>query len=109
MILKFNSIFNEGSESSLDRQEGTAPDVIVKKVSITPEKFKSDVEALEEYIGEEHFISGLIIEVTLSELLAVVPRKRRRTEAYNALVKYLSEERNIKLIIKTNKDNDKEI
>lgn len=106
MILKFNSIFNGGSGSSLDRQEGTAPDVIVKKVSITPEKFKADVEALEEYIGEEDFISGLSIEVTLSELLAVVPRKRRRTEAYNALVKYLSEERNIVLTIKTNKNHE---
>ena len=90
----------------MDRQEGTAPDVIVKKVSITPEKFKADVEALEEYIGEEDFISGLSIEVTLSELLAVVPRKRRRTEAYNALVKYLSEERNIVLTIKTNKNHE---
>lgn len=84
----------------------TAPDVTVKKVSITPEKFKADVEALEAYIGEEHFISGLSIEVTLSELLAVVPRKRRRTEAYNALAQYLSEEKNIKLTIKTSKNNE---
>ena len=40
-------------------RENTAPDVIVKKVSITPEKFKDDVEVLVGYIGEEHFISGL--------------------------------------------------
>ena len=80
MILKLNSISIEGSESSLDRQENTAPDVIVQKVSITPEKFKDDVEALVKYIGEEHFVSGLNIEVTLSELLAVIPRKRRRCD-----------------------------
>lgn len=108
MILKLNSTSIEGSESSLGRQENTAPDVIIQKVSITPEKFKDDVEALAGYIGEEHFISGLSIEVTLSELLAVIPRKRRRTEAYNALVNYLREERNIILIIKTNKKNGKE-
>ena len=108
MILKIKNTFIGGSESSLDRQENTAPDVIVQKVSITPEKFKDDVEALVKYIGEEHFISGLNIEVTLSELLAVIPRKRRRTEAYNALVNYLREERNIILIIKTNKKNGKE-
>ena len=83
MILKLNSTSIEGSESSLGRQENTAPDVIIQKVSITPEKFKDDVEALVGYIGEEHFISGLSIEVTLSELLAVIPRKRRRCEAYN--------------------------
>ena len=108
MNLYFNHTSIGGSESSLDRQENTAPDVIVQKVSITPEKFKDDVEALVKYIGEEHFISGLSIEVTLSELLAVIPRKRRRTEAYNALVNYLREERNIILTIKTNKKNGKE-
>lgn len=101
MILKIKNISIGGSESSLNRQENTAPDVIARKVSITPEKFKDDVEALVKYIGEEHFISGLNIEVTLSELLAVIPRKRRRTEAYNSLVKYLSEERNILLTIKS--------
>ena len=109
MILKIKNTFIGGSESSLDRQENTAPDVIVQKVSITPEKFKDDVEALVGYIGEEHFISGLSIEVTLSELLAVVPRKRRRCEAYNSLVKYLSEERNIILTIKSNKKNVKDL
>ena len=108
MNLYFNHTSIGGSESSLDRQENTAPDVIVQKVSITPEKFKDDVEALVKYIGEEHFVSGLSIEVTLSELLAVIPRKRRRTEAYNSLVKYLSEERNMLLTIKTNKKNGKE-
>lgn len=108
MNLYFNHLSIGGSESSLDRQENTAPDVIARKVSITPEKFKDDVKTLVKYIGEEHFISGLSIEVTLSELLAVVQRKRRRTEAYNALVKYLREERNILLTIKTNKKNGKE-
>ena len=103
MILKLYDTFIGGSEPSLDRQDNTAPDVTVKKVSITPEKFRTDMEALEGYIGKEHFISGLSIEVTLSELLAVVPRKRRRTEAYDALVKYLSEERNILLTIKSRK------
>ena len=100
MILKLNSISIEGSESSLDRQENTAPDVIVQKVSITPEKFKDDVEALVKYIGEEHFVSGLNIEI---------PRKRRRCEAYNSLVKYLREERNILLTIKSNKKNVKDL
>ena len=98
-----------GAVSSLGRQENTAPDVIVQKVSITPEKFKDDVEALVKYIGEEHFVSGLNIEVTLSELLAVIPRKRRRCEAYNSLVKYLREERNILLTIKSNKKNVKDL
>ena len=101
MNLYFNHTSLGGSESSKDRQENTAPDVIARTISITPEKFKNDVEVLAGYIGEEHFISGLSIEVTLSELLAVIPRKRRRCEAYNSLVKYLREERNILLTIKS--------
>lgn len=109
MNLYFNHTSIEGSESSLDRQGNTAPDVIVQKVSITPEKFRNDVEALVGYIGEEHFISGLSIEVTLSELLAVISRKRGRKEAYDALAKYLSEERNILLTIKSSRKNDKDL
>lgn len=46
MNLYFNHTSIGGSESSLDRQENTAPDVIARKVSITPEKFKDDVEVL---------------------------------------------------------------
>lgn len=84
-----------------NRQENAAPDVIARKVCITLEKFREDVEALVKYIGEDYFLFGLSIEVTLGELLAVVPRKRRRTEAYNALVNYLSDERNILLTIKS--------
>ena len=70
---------------------------------IVPEKFRDDVAALTVYIGQEHFKSGLTIEVSLAELLDVVPRKRRRTDAYDALIKYLKEERDITLTIKTSK------
>ena len=108
MIIKLNNIPNDGLESPLGRQENTASDVIVQKVSITPEKFKGDVDALVSYIGDEYFIAGLSIEVSLSELLTVIPRKRRRTEAYNALVNYLREERNILLTIKPQKKHVKE-
>lgn len=70
---------------------------------IVPEKFRGDVAALTEYIGAEKFKSGLTIEVTLVELLSVVPRNRRRTDAYDALVKYLRDECQINLTIKSSK------
>ena len=70
---------------------------------IVPEKFRDDIAALTAYIGEEKFCDGLNIEVSLSELLDVVPRNRRRTDAYDALAKYLKAERNITLTIKTTK------
>ena len=79
----------------LDKQNSTT--------HIVPEKFRDDITALTAYIGEERFKSGLSIEVSLAELLDVVPRKRRRTDAYDALVKYLKDEYGITLTIKTSK------
>lgn len=72
-----------------------------KITHIVPNRFKADVKALTNYIGETNFKSGLCIDVSLSELLGVVPRKRRRTDAYNALIEYLKDELSITLTIKT--------
>ena len=53
--------------------------------------------------------SGLCIEIELSELLEVLPRERRRKDSYDKLVKFLADEMNIKLIIRSrNYDNKKE-
>lgn len=79
----------------LDKQNSTT--------HIVPEKFRDDIAALKEYIGVERFKSGLSIDVTLSGLLGIVPRNRKRTDAYNSLIKYLKEERNITLTIKSSK------
>lgn len=68
-----------------------------------PEKFRDDIERLAIYVGNQNFISGLCIELSLSDILSIVPRQRRRTDAYDALVKYLKNERNITLTIKSNK------
>lgn len=75
----------------LDKQKTTT--------HIVPEKFREDIAALSAYIGEERLKSGLSIEVTLAELLDVVPRKRRT----DALVKYLRDECEITLTIKSSK------
>lgn len=93
------------------RQEGVAPDVIVNKANtiIIPDKFKKDIEALENYTGRK-LESGLRIKVDLSELLTVIPRERKRTDAYNTLVQYLKDEFGTELIInsKKRKGNDYE-
>lgn len=87
----------EGMVEPLDKQMSTT--------HIVPEKFREDVAALTKYVGEARFKSGLTIEVTLAELLAVVPRNRRRTDAYDSLAKYLKSELDITLTIKTSKKN----
>lgn len=80
----------------LDKQNSTTTHIV-------PEKFREDVAALTKYVGEARFKSGLTIEVTLAELLNVVPRNRRRTDAYSLLVKYLKDECQITLTIKSSK------
>jgi hypothetical protein len=52
------------------RQDCVAPDVNVNKANtvIVPDKFKKDIEALEDYTGRK-LESGLCIKVDLSELL----------------------------------------
>ena len=62
-------------------------------------KFYEDIKALLNYIGEPKFQTGLSIEITLAELLDIVPRQRRRTDAYTTLIKHLKNEFEIELKI----------
>ena len=87
-----------------DRLDCVSPDVITNKVNtvIVPDKFKRDIEALETYIDRK-LESGLCIKVDLYELLTVIPRERKRTDAYKTLVKFLKDEFGIDLIINSKK------
>ena len=89
------------------RQDCVSPDVIARKGNtvIVPDKFKEDIEALENYIGRK-LESGLCIKVDLSELLTVIPRNRKRTDAYKTLVKFLKDEFGIDLIINSKKQKE---
>jgi len=99
IILGENDAFLRGREAMVEEQ----PFETQTTTHIVPEKFREDVSALTAYIGEERFVKGLSIDVMLGELLDVVPRNRRRADAYNTLIKYLKDERGITLIIKSNK------
>lgn len=100
-----------GLELQNGRLDSVAPDVIEEKAHtvIIPEKFKDDVKRLCNYCGVE-LKSGLCIEIELSELLEILPRERRRKDAYDKLVKFLAEEMKITLTIKSrnygNRKND---
>lgn len=67
-----------GSESQ-DWRLVCVPDVIEEKehIVIIPEKFKDDIQKLQDYCGVE-LRSGLCIEIELRELLEILPRERRR-------------------------------
>ena len=91
-----------GSEPQNGRSD-CAPDVIEEKehIVIIPERFREDIERLTEYGVKLR--SGLSIEIELSELLEVLPRERRRKDAYDKLAKFLADEMNVLLTIKSRK------
>ena len=90
-----------GSESQ-DRRLDCASDVIEEKehIVIIPKRFKDDIQRLISYCGVE-LKSGLCIEIELSELLEILPRERRRKDSYDKLVKFLADEMNVQLTIKS--------
>ena len=111
MIIEIlNKQFGDEVDLFPNRQEGTVPDVIdlkdsqsiLKKV-IVPEKFEKDIQALRGFIGESAFKPGLVITLSLQEILKICERDRRRANSYSTLVRFLSEEMGIKLIIYSQK------
>ena len=107
LIKQLQSLFGD-SESSSGRLDSAPPNVIEEKehIVIIPEKFKDDIHRLISYCGVE-LKSGLCIEIELGELLEVLPRERRRKDAYNKLVKFLAEEMNVQLTIKSRNYGDR--
>ena len=98
------NMLSDEAQYSESRQDSVSPDVIAKKGNtvIVPDKFKEDIEALEDYTGRK-LENGLCIRVGLSELLTIIPRERKRADAYNTLVQYLKDEFGIDLIINSKK------
>lgn len=62
---------------------------IEKTATLPPvtDPFARDIEALENEVGE--LVAGLEIELELRRALELMPRERKRSDAYNALQKLL--------------------
>lgn len=92
----FNSLFG-GSQGKCTPDRPLA----CKDVSEKTSKYSDDIKALTEKYGE--FKTGLCIELDLSELLNIVPRERRRIDAYRGLISHLQEKYGVTLTIKSRK------
>lgn len=109
-----NRILGTEEVSVSNRQVYAAPDVI-EKSSIPskpiPSKYEKDIEALKEKYGKELFSStGLcIISMTLQEALSIMPRERRRIDAYRGLVSYLEKNWKIELKITSQKTKEEKV
>jgi hypothetical protein len=107
MFIDFISrILGAEKVSVSNRQEKvTTPDVIEKSSTNNqayPEKYKKDIKALLDKYGDV-FKTGLCINLTLQEALSIMPRERRRIDAYRGLQSYLKRELGITLSITSQK------
>lgn len=107
-----NLFFGGPPEEPLKRQVGkkaSCPDVSEKTGSKHNEKYEQDITALKEKFGNS-FITGLCIKITLKEALDMMPRNRKRVDAYDGLTRYLQNEFGITLTIysQKTKPNDHE-
>lgn len=112
MFIDFiNRILGAEKVSVSNRLENNAaPSVIVKKDSNKtspkpiPEKYKKDIAALERYYDcELSSLTGLCINLTLQDALFIMPRERKRIDAYKGLQSYLKKDWDITLTIKSRK------
>ena len=89
------------STTSNRLENNAAPSVTARKDST--EKYKKDIAALEEKHGKLSTQTGLSISLTLKEALEIMPRNRRRVDAYDGLKNYLKKQYGITLTIKSQK------
>ena len=82
-------------------ENNAAPSVTARKDST--EKYQKDIAALEEKYGKLSTQTGLSINLTLREALSLMPRGRKRVDAYSGLISYLKREYGITLIITSQK------
>ena len=86
--------FNPRKDLCLDNE------VYKKEEKAAPVISTVEISILEGVYGD---LNEKAIEVELSALLEILPRARRRIDAYNGLTKRLKAERNCVLIIKSRK------
>ena len=92
------ALFGERTPNS---ERFAAPETTIPKDSGNSDENLSDIQRLEKQYGELH--ECMVIEITLQEILAVIPRKRARTDAYDSLVRQLERDYKVKLIITSRK------
>ena len=104
----YEAFFGERKIEEGKSRNSTAPASETKgsESPVIVSEFDADETALKKHFGTD-FYSGLCIEVKLSEILKILPRQRRRVDAYNKLVKHLKETFGVDLVITSQKTKTK--
>lgn len=95
-------ILNGDCMFSLSREPATVHVTTKSSTPDIPDRFRNDIEALKECYGDD-FREGLEVTLTLQHALQLLPRDRKRTDAYKALVSWMKDNLGITLIIKSQK------
>ena len=107
----FSSIFPGTADSGQRKEKRTIlPDAHEKRVksAASVDSIADDIKRLEEAFSNGRPLeSGMEINVTLQELLRIVPRNRPRKDAYRHLQRVLKDEMGVILTIKSRKDGKK--
>lgn len=92
----------ERRSTTSNRLENNAVPSVTARKDCTG-KYRKDIAALEERYGKLSTQTGLSINLTLKEATLMMPRNRKRIDAYAGLVSYLKREYGIVLIITSQK------
>ena len=87
-------------------EELTMPHVIEEKDSEKENKYNSDIANLR-LLYRDRFKTGFTIETSLSDILRICKRERKRADAYTGLISYLKNQYGITLTIKSRKGGNK--
>ena len=105
----FSTVF-PGTADSVQREDKRTilPDAHEKRVksAASVDSIAEDIKRLEEAFGCP-LEGGMEINVTLQELLRIVPRNRPRKDAYKHLQRVLKDDMGVILTIKSRKDGKK--
>lgn len=104
MIIRIlQNLFSKTVGSKQQETTITPPAGIVKESEepTADEKLAGDIQILQKHYGT---LEGLRIEITLQKLLTILPRIRRRADAYKGLISKLKRENNCNLIIHSRKN-----
>lgn len=109
MIITIDNIFQSDYEYSENRGPVGAfarPNQPVIK-TIIPKQYEDEIKALCAYAGVDNLSGGMIIRMTLQEILGIIPKKRPRIESYKMLTQFLKDEMNVDLILTSRKTKTK--
>ena len=92
-------------EAQDDSIVNSAPSVKETGNNKPVDQYADEIKKIEDelYGGHQLLKSGTCIDITLQELLQIIPRRRRRIDAYRGLQRALSKRRGVTLRIKSNK------